>query len=182
MVTAFLRFIGVSNAAIWLGAVFFCLLEVRPSLFSPEMETLLGAGNSSFFPYLSGAVAQIVWTRCCEFQIVCAGIAWLHALAEWLYLGRPSRRFSFGLLAVLLALAIFGAAWVQPRVKATLRAARHPTVQVAEREAAAKSLRAWQSSSDVLDLAAIGGLLVYLWRVANPKDAARFVSSVKFRG
>jgi hypothetical protein len=181
-VIGFLRFIGVSNAAIWLGAVFFTMVEVRPSLFSPEMETLLGAGNSTFFPYLSGAIAQIVWLRCFEFQIVCAGIAWLHGLAEWLYLGRPSRRLSFSLLAGLLALVLSGAIIVQPRLREVQRAARQPSVHNAEREAAVKSYGSWQITSDLLNLVVIGGLLVYVWRVTNRTDATRYVSSVKFRG
>ena len=36
--------------------------------------------------------------------------------------------------------------------------------------------------ADALQLFVIGGLLIYIWRVTNPPDPARFVSSVKFRG
>jgi hypothetical protein len=170
-VIGLLRFIGVINAAVWLGGAVFCMFEIRPSLFSSEMNTLLGAGNASFFPQFSVALAQIVIRRGLEFQIVCAVIAWFQLLAEWLYLGRPSRRFSFSV----------NSAWLQPRLR-EFHTARFRAVQSAEREVAARSYRTWQPVSDGLQLLVIGGLLVYIWRVTNPPDPARFVSSVKFRG
>jgi len=71
---------------------------------------------------------------------------------------------------------------VQPRLREIQRAARHPSVHSAEREAAAKSYHSWQMVSDALNLVVIGGLLVYVWRVTNPPDATRYISSVKFRG
>jgi hypothetical protein len=180
-VIGLLRFIGVINAAVWLGGAFFCVFEIRPSLFSSEMNTLLGAGNSSFFPQFSVALAQIVIRRGLEFQIVCAVIAWFQLLAEWLYLGRPSRRFSFSVLAGLVVLVFVNSAWLQPRLR-EFHTARFRAVQSAEREVAARSYRTWQPVSDGLQLLVIGGLLVYIWRVTNPPDPARFVSSVKFRG
>jgi hypothetical protein len=180
-VIGLLRFIGVINAAVWLGGAFFCLLEIRPSLFSPEMGGLLGASNSSFFPYFSGALAQTVIRYCLGFQVVCAVIAWFQLLAEWLYLGRPSRRFSFSVLAGLAVLVLVNSAWLQPRLR-EFHTARFRAAQTTEREAAARSYRLWQPVSDALQLFVIGGLLVYIWRVTNPPDPARFVSSVKFRG
>jgi hypothetical protein len=36
--------------------------------------------------------------------------------------------------------------------------------------------------STTLEVVLVGGLLVYLWRVANPPDPTRFVSASKFRG
>lgn len=177
----FLRFIGVSTAAIWLGAASFCVLEIHPSLFSPEMPPLLGDANASFFPYVSGALAQATVRRCLEFQIVCAVIAWFQMLAEWLYLGRPSRRFAFGVLAGLLALVLVNSAWVQPRLR-DFHTARFRAAQSVEREAALRASRVWQPVSTALQIMVVGGLLVHLWRVTNPADPARFVSSVKFRG
>ena len=176
-----MRFVGVVNAAIWLGGTFFCVLQARPSLFMPAMEVLLGVGNAAHFPYIAGGAAQVVMARCFEFQIVCAVIAWLHALAEWLYLGRPPRKFAFSLLAGLLALGLIGASGVQPRLK-ELHRTRYRAVQPAERESATNAFRTWRLVSDGLNLLIVGGLAVYLWRVSNPPDTPRFVSSVKFRG
>ena len=62
--------------------------------------------------------------------------------------------------------------------------ARHhaPNVPLIERESAAKSFRIWQAGLLVVNVAMLAGLVVYVWRIANPSDAPRFISSVKFRG
>lgn len=143
------------------------------------MEALLKAGN---FPFYSVAIEQIIMARYFIFLYLTAAIALLHLLAEWLYMGRPTRKFSLVLLAGLLALVLIGGVWAEPRLKklhATRYAASMPPDQ---REAAAKSFRLWQAGSQVINLVMIAGLVVYVWRVANPSDAPRFISSVKFRG
>jgi len=167
------------NAAIWLGATVFYSVVVGPASSSPEMERLLGANN---FPFFSGAFTQIITTRYFLFLSVSAVIALLHLLAEWLYMGRPTRKISLVLLAGLLVLVLLGGGWLEPRLE-QLHARRHtPNVQPADREAAARSFRLWQAGLRVLNAAMMGGLVVYVWRVANPSDAPRFISSVKFRG
>ena len=174
---ACLRFIGLLNAAIWLGAVVFFTFRAGPACVSPEMETLLGAKN---FPYFSGAFEQLVAARYLTLVSVSAVIALAHLLAEWLYMGRPARKFSLALLAGLLALVGLGF-WVEPRLKqlhTTRYAANTPPAQ---RDAAAKSFRLWHAGSRALNLVMLAGLVVYVWRVANPPDAPRFISSVKFR-
>jgi len=177
-VIACLRFIGLINAAIWLGAVVFFTLGASPACVSPEMETLLGAKN---FPFFSGAVAQLVAVRYFSVVSVTAVIALLHLVAEWLYMGRPTRKFSLALLAGLLALVLFGGFWVEPRLE-KLHATRYAAnTQSDQREAAAKSFRLWHAGSRVINLIMLAGLVVYVWRVANPSDAPRFISSVKFR-
>ena len=137
---AVLRFIGLINAAIWLGAAVFYCIGVGPASSSTEMEQLLGAKN---FPFFSGAFEQIVTARYFVFLCVAAVIALLHLLAEWLYMGRPTRKFSLTLLAGLLVLVLLGGIWLEPHLK-QLHARRHaPNVQPVEREAAAKSFRFW---------------------------------------
>jgi Domain of unknown function (DUF4149) len=178
-VIGFLRFIGVINAAVWLGGTLFFTVIARPALGSPDMQALLGAGN---FPYFSGAVAQLLLARCFHFQITCAVIAWCHLLAEWLYLGRPVRNFSFSLLAALLVCVLLGGYWLQPRLKRLHNLQYAVNVQPASREFAAKSFRVWHAVSQGVNLLMIGGLIIYVWRAANPSDKLRFVSSVKFRG
>ena len=143
------------------------------------MEALLKAGN---FPFYSVAIEQIIMARYFIFLYLAAAIALLHLLAEWLYMGRPTRKFSLVLLAGLLALVLIGGVWVEPRLK-KLHATRYAAnMQPDQREAAAKSFRLWQVGSQVIDLAMIAGLVVYVWRIANPSDAPRFISSIKFRG
>ena len=167
------------NAALWLGAAVFFTVAAGPAAGSPEMEQLLGTKN---FPFFSGAIAQIVLARYFIFLGAAAVIALLHLLAEWLYMGRPARRFSMVLLGGLLALVLAGGGWIAPRLK-QLHARHHaPGTPPVEHEAAAQSFRLWHAGLQILNGVMIAGLVVYVWRVANPSDAPRFISSVKFRG
>jgi hypothetical protein len=180
VVIGFLRFVGVVNAAVWLGGSVFFTVSAGPAFFSPEMAAVLGQSEDSFRNY-AGQIAQVVLGRYYRFHVTCAVIAWLHLLAEWLYLGRPWRKFAFSLLGALFVLTLIGGNGLQPRLKA-LHHTRYYSSQPAEREAAAKSFRLWHGISQVLNVLMIGGLVLYLWRTANPADTPRFISSVKFRG
>jgi len=177
-VIAFLRFIGLMNAAVWLGAVVFFALGASPVCVSARMETLLHAAN---FPFYSVAIQQVLMSRYFAFLLATAIIALLHLLAEWLYMGRPARTVSLALLTGLLALVLIGGLWLQPRL-ATLHTARYATNATPdERDAAAKSFRLWHAGSQVIHVLMIAGLVIYVWRVAHPSDAPKFISSVKFR-
>jgi len=182
-VIGFLRFIGVINAAVWLGAAVFLTVWVGPAIFSDDMKDLLTKTN---YPYFSGAIAQIILKRYYHVHLTCGVVAFLHLLAEWLYMGRPARKFSMTLLSALFALALLGGFWLQPKMK-DLHAVRYGTrqgvnVTPEEREAARKSFGVWHGVAQLANLFMIGGLVVYVWRTANPSDTLRFVSSVKFRG
>ena len=167
------------NAAIWLGAVVFFSVGAVPASVSPEMEKLLGANN---FPFFSGAFEQILLARYFVFLSASAIIALLHLLAEWLYMGRPARRFSMTLLGGLLALVLIGGVWIEPHLK-HLHAERYaPNAQPLQQAAAAQSFRLWRAGGLALNVFMIVGLVVYVWRIANPSDAPRFISSIKFRG
>ena len=174
-----MRFIGILNAAVWLGGMIFFTVAVAPAVFSRDMSQLLGAQQ---FPYFSGAVAQILLVRFFGFQTVCAIIALLHLLAQRLYLGRSPGKLVVGLAIGLLAMSLIGGNWLQPRLS-KLQATRYaPNALPAERDSAARSFRRWHVAAEVLNLAAVAGLTVYLWRMANPPDSTRFLNSVKFRG
>lgn len=166
------------NAAVWLGAaVYFTFWSGRVP-FSPEMATLLGSNN---YPYFSGAIAQLFVTRYFDLHYVCSAIALVHLLMEWLYLGRSPQRFQLGLIVGLCLAVLVGGCWLQPKMQRlhNLKYALNQRPQV--REAAGRSFRAWQGVSMALNILLVAGLTVYLWRVANPSDATRFVSAVKFR-
>lgn len=167
------------NAAIWLGAAVFFTVAAGPAAGSPEMEQLLGAKN---FPFFSGAFAQILLAHYFIFLGVTAFIALLHLLAEWLYMGRPTRKISMMLLAGLLGLVLIGSVWMEPQLT-KLHARRFASnATMTERDAAVRSFRFWHLGFRVVNVVMIGGLVVYVWRIANPSDAPRFISSVKFRG
>lgn len=167
------------NAAVWLGSAVFFTVGTSPALYSNDVQILLGPQN---FPYFSTAMAQVVWLKFFHFQIACAIVAWLHVAAEWLYLGRPRRKFTFSLLAALLGLALLGGAWLQPRMSRLHRISYAPNVSAVQRQSAARSYAVWRTVTQGFDFLMIGGLFVYVWRITNPPNSLRFVSSVKFRG
>jgi hypothetical protein len=177
-VIGFLRFVGMLNAAVWLGAALFFMAGVTPALMSREVQALF---REQYFDYLSGAVTQAVASRYLYWHTVCAIIALLHALAEWLYLGRSAHRRWLGLVAGLLATGVIANAWLVPKV-AQLHRSRHAVnLSPAQREAAAKSFRSWNRAFQGLHLLMIGGVAVYFWRATSPSDALRFVTPTKFR-
>ena len=173
----FLRFVGVLNAAVWLGASVFFTFAAGPAPFSAEMRSLLGPGN---FPYFSGAIAQVLIARYFHLQVVCGVVAVAHLLAEWLYLGKPSRKLQGGLLIGVCAAALIGGYGLQPKLKALHATKYGINTRPEVREAADRSFRAWHGVSQVINLLAVAGLGTYLWRAANPSDPTRFVTSVKF--
>jgi hypothetical protein len=178
-VIGFLRFVGLLNAAVWFGAAVFFTFGAGPAPFSPEMKALLGSQN---YPYFSGAIAQLVIARYFHWQLACAVVALLHLLAENLYCGRLFQKFSLGLLVGLCSLALLGGGWLQPKLKNLHRVKYNTAAPAAQREAAGRSFRTWHAVSQGANLLLLGGLGLYLWRVANPADATRFVNTAKFRG
>ena len=176
-VIGFLRFVGILNAAVWLGTAVFFTFGAGPAPFSTEMMNLLGLRN---FPYFSGAVAQIIIARYFKFQLVCAMIAVLHLLAEWLYLGKRPPKWQVGLLIGLTVAALIGGYWLQPRMKALHVTKYGVNTPPETRLTAERSFRAWHGVSQGVNFLLISGLAIYLWRAANPADTTRFVSAMRF--
>jgi hypothetical protein len=181
-VIGFLRFIGIMNAAVWLGAAIFLTFGADPACFSADMKAALGVGVSdSYYP---GAIAQVITTRYYHITLACGVLALLHLLAEWLYLGRPGRKFSFILLLGLFGWTLIGSNAVQPaRIRALERLSpqHYSSTQPADRQAAAKSLHVLRTVERVFNVLVVCGLVIYTWRVANPSDNLRFVRPVQFR-
>ena len=174
----FLRFVGLVNAAVWFGATVFFTVGAGPALFSQEMKQLLGANN---YPYFSGAIVQVVIGSYFHLQLACSIVALLHAAAEWLYLGRPLQKFGLGLLLGLLFFGFVGGYGLQPKIK-ELHARKYALNYTPEvRRSAAASLRVWHGMAQVVNLIMLGGLAVYLWRVAHPMSTGRLAASAKFQ-
>jgi len=176
-VIGLLRFIGILNVAVWFGTAIFFTFGAGLVPFSADMKDVLGPRN---FPYFSGAIAQVIVARYLQFQLVCAVVATLHLLAEWLYLGKHPQKLQVGLLIGLASAALIGGYWLQPKMKA-LHATKYGINTPPEtRIAADRSFRAWHGVSQGVNCLLIGGLAIYLWRAANPVDTTRFVNAVKF--
>jgi hypothetical protein len=178
-VIGFLRFVGLLNAAVWFGAAVFHAFIAGPAFASRDMAGLLTARN---FPFFSVAIAQILADRYFQLQLVCSLLAVFHLLAEWLYLGKVAQRFWRGLLFTLVVANLAGGFLLQPKLKNWHYLVFAPNTPAETQKTAVRSFRAWQSAAKVVNFLMVGGLGVYLWRMANPPDATRFASTGKFRG
>ena len=142
------------------------------------MEKLLGTKN---FPYFSDAITDLLWGRYQVFQIVCAVVALLHVLCERLYLGKSPEKLWLGLLIALFVITVSETAIVEKKLT-QLNTRRYATnLRAEERQAAAEDFQTWRGVLHVINIFAIGGLGIYLWRMGNPADPTRFVSANKFR-
>jgi hypothetical protein len=176
-VIGFLRCIGVLNAAIWFGAGIFFTFFGRPALFSVEMQKL----GSKFYPYLSGAIENIVTVRYFRLQIICGIIAVVHLVAEQLYFGRAPQKRWMSLLTALLALSLLGGCWLQPRLNEWHTQRYDANTSPQTREIASRSFQFWHGVLRVGNLLMLTGLGFYLVRVGNTGESTRFIGSGKFR-
>lgn len=176
---AFLRFLGVTNAAIWFGSAFFFTFVGAPTFFSEEMRRM-------FPPPYNGLVAQLAFQRFFVLHYWCAVVAALHLAAEWAYAGREVRRATVWLLAGLFALALAGGLWMQPKLSALqkVKYAEQYRVQPApapeERQAAAAAFGRWHGFSQVMNLAMLAGLWMFLSQTVRQDDGAKVLGVPKF--
>ena len=164
------------NAAVWLGAALFLIFGVEPALRSSEVEGLL----QKSFAYLSVLILHPVRARFVLLSFVCGAVAVLHLLAEWLYLGRPPRRFHAGLLAALLALSLFSGACLEPHLR-QWHIASLVGAKPLERQSARRSFVLGHAVSRTADFVLLGGVAIYFWRASRPPESFRFVGAGKFR-
>lgn len=161
-----LRFIGLLNAAVWIGAAVFFTLAAGPAFFSDEMARLLPKAYA-------GAAAQIVLKRYFWFHIICAVIALAHLVVEALYSGRPMSGFGIGLVSCMLLLSALGGQWLMPRMEKLHYEMYSPKSDAASVAAARKSFGMWHGISQLGNLVILGGLLVHLWRSSKDPYAIR---------
>jgi hypothetical protein len=172
-VLGFLRLVGILNAAVWVGSVFFFTFAGAPAFFSEEMVNLLGRPHA-------GAAAQVLVYRYFIMQLWCAGIALAHLIAEWLYSGRPFKRLTLLLLMGLFLVNILGAYVILPRLKELHLKKHSPQTTIEVKTSAGRSFRILHATSSLMNLLVIPGVLVYLWQVTKPVNTARFTSVNRF--
>ncbi|MFO1511592.1 MAG: hypothetical protein U1F83_01550 [Verrucomicrobiota bacterium] len=175
----FLRFMGMLNAAIWLGSAIFCTLGILPVVNSQAMMGLLG---QTYYPYLAGGIIRLIIVRLFYWQILFAVIAWLHLVLEWLYLGRTPRRLWVGLLTMLFSVSLITGLWLNPKLTRLHRSAHALNLKPEERAVAQKNFQFWDGIFEAVNVLLIGGVAGYFWRLTTTEDAPRFVTPVKFRG
>jgi len=167
-VTAFLRYLGILNAAVWLGASVFLIIGL-PAVFSDELKTKIGPAG----PLVVGWAAQTVLARFFILQYCCGTIGLAHLMLEWVCCGKPLWQRNLGILALLMGLALAGGLWMQPKLNDLHHVMYYGATQPA-RDQAGRAFRAWHGVAECGNLVAVGGLLMYLWRVSRSGEHARF--------
>jgi hypothetical protein len=169
-----LRVIATFNAAIWLGSALFFTFGIAPATFSDEMKRI-------FSDYYTGVIAQHLIGRFFAVNLICGIVALAHFFAEMIYSGRSFRRFTFGLIILMLGLGLAGQKLFAPKIREVHQIKyRGPTED--QRAAAAKQLSRLHAVSMTGNLISLIALVIYTWRVTNPSDQTRFLSAQKFRG
>jgi hypothetical protein len=177
-VIAFLRFLGLMNAAVWLGAAVFFTFSAEPAILSADMKNLIGTNN---FPYFSVAIGDIIARRFFHVCTFCSMIALLYLIAEWLYFGKyPSKRWLVFVFSLIL-LGFLRGYWLQPTLRGLHDLQHARQTRAEERETAVRAFNTWSFIAKSFDVALVGGLAFYLWRVGNPADSTRFIAASKFR-
>ena len=171
---AFLRWLGLLNAAIWFGGSIFFSFVAGPAFFSEEMTKLLTQ------PY-AGAAAQVVLARYFYLHYVCGAIAIFHLGAEWLYSGKAVPGKLMLALFIVIGLSLLAGLWFQPTLK-KLHVLKYKAPQVEERQKAEASFKVLHGISQAGNLIVMVGLLYYFVQSARSSNGSRFVPSQKFRG
>ena len=166
---------GLLNTAVWLGAAVFCSTGLLVAMNSRDTFALIGA---PYFTQVSGALTQIVFARLFQLQILCAILAWLHLVAEWLYLGRLPRRFWVGLLTALFITSLIGSLWLCPKLARLQRTQFAPNQSAAQAETARQQFQVWDGVFQAMNVLLMGGIAVYFWRLTNAQNEPRFIKSV----
>ena len=170
-----LRFIGVINAAVWLGSAVFVTVGL-PVVFSKEVGLYVQKP-------LVGIVAENILARYTTVQYCCAGIALFHLFAEHFLLGRPLVRKTFWLLSALLAVALFNGLWLQPKMRDLHKTKYWGTLE-ASRAEADKNFRRLHGVSQPANLLVVAALVIYVWNVSrspNGNGEPRFSTLSKIK-
>ena len=110
-VPGFLRFVGLFNAAVWVGGSIFFSFLAAPVFFTAEVTDFTPPPNN-------GLVAQAMLGRYFMLHYLCGTIASLHLLVEWLYSGGGFPRRAIAVVCVLLGLALISGKFISPKLSA----------------------------------------------------------------
>ena len=171
---AILRFVGLLNAAVWLGGAVFFSFVAAPGIFQPAMKAM-------FKDYHVGVIAQMMQERYFTFHLVCGGLALLHALGHWFLRRRESQRVVLWVLGVICVLNLAGAFVLKPQLNSLFQA-KYTAPTLPQRAQAAASFPRWHGVSQVFNLIVLGGLVFYVWHTAAPTPENRYAKPNPFAG
>ena len=158
--SGWLRFLGILNAGIWLGAGIFLTFGAGQAVFSPGVLEVLGREKAGF-------VAQAILSRYFVLQYVCLAVA---AVQLWLAGSsipgvRP--RLVLGVLAVLV---LSGGLWLQPKLHDLNKVRYTMSLPEDERKEAGSSFGKLHGLSQVMNLVLLGGVLWHLCTVSRNRN------------
>ena len=174
-VPGFLRFLGLFNAAVWVGGSVFFSFLAAPVFFTPEIKSLTP-------PPVNGLVAQAMLGRYFTLHILCGIVAVVHLLLEWLYSGGRFPKRTIAIVCVLLGLALIGGKFINPKL-AGYHQQKHqfqlksegdpPMIEKTELKVdvvqnAKWKFTVWHGMSQIVNLAMLILLTWRFWRLAQP--------------
>lgn len=165
---AFLRFVGILNAAIWLGALVFASFVVLPVFFSPEVTPGL------VHRYYSGRIAALVLHRVFILQLVCGAVALIHFAAEHLYAGKVLPRFAVGTVVAMMLITAAGGFLLQPKMDRWHLIKYAANTVPNQRAEAARKFGIWHGVSQVTNLLILTGVFIHFARQANTPAPTKF--------
>ncbi len=171
----FLRFVGIINAAVWFGAAFFMLTTVLPAVYSQEMKGIFGQ-------VYTGIIWQIILGRFFVLECWCGGVALVHLTMEWLLIGKAWRKGMFALAIAIFSVALINGAWLEPKLEQFYRTKYSTVARPVEKEVAGRYYRVWNRVSFGFHVMVVGGLMIFVCRMAGAPNGPRFVPANKFRG
>ena len=178
-----LRYFEFLNGAAWFGSTFYFTLSIGPAIFSEKMLQVFGWPASGITAkYYSGLVAQSLLPSLFQVQIICAVIAFILILIDWIYNGRPLKIWSAGITIILCVTAWQQLTTVQPKL-----AALHSTmygiggkVTVEHAQQATKDFRLWHGLSQVGNLLVLAGAGFYIWQCLPKSGSAHIAGPTKY--
>lgn len=170
----FLRFLGVTNAAIWLGTAVLYPFVLRPAFKSREMVELL--------PFMyGGAVDLILLQRFYAMLEWCGAVALIHLLVEWLYTNKPIRKSVLYLVVGLFAFSLLGGHVMTPNLR-ELHIIRFGVQSSEEqKEQATNGYRILERLIKATQWVTAAGTLVFVWRLTHSFEGPRFYSRTQYR-
>ena len=170
----FFRFIGIFNAAVWVGGSIFFSFLAGSVFFSPEVKQFTPQ------PY-NGLVAQAMLERFFLLHYICGGVALGHLLAEWLVKRGPFPKRQTVFFGILLGLALLSGKWISPKLT-VLHQQKHefqiksegspPMIEPKAysnevRQDAKLKLSIWHGISQTMNLIMLIMLIWRFWKLAN---------------
>jgi hypothetical protein len=169
-VLAFLRFIGLVNAAIWFGTALFFTFAVGPVFFGDAVLNIFGGRQAPYSKAYAGLVAVVVMKRYFIWLQVCGLIAVLQGAAEAAYQGQSWKQFRNFLAVGLLGVSLLGGLWLEPTLEKLQAAKYNQRATPQQRELAGQSFGVWHGISQGVNLLTLAGLLVFFWKTAHPRQ------------